>query len=1015
MRSVLLFILLLNVAKLHAQSPLFENYSSEQGLSQNSCYCIAQDAEGFMWFGTQDGLNRYDGREFKVYLQQSLIGKKLPSNYIENLFYDSTEQCMWIGSARGSCLYILNGDSLQTVSERFSFAAMLDTLPVKKIVSFTKNEYWLITPNRGLLCLNLNRRTITPYFDNAADKTNVTAIVMHQGNLVVSLLHELYLLKPSGKAYVPVPVVYKKALFPQINQLFSFRNILWVGTLSAGCYYITQSIEDERNIHLIKTIAGGVNVFMQKNDNELWIGSRGSGIFDYNMETGTTQAARKNPYDPSSPVTDFVMSVYKDRQGITWFGLSGGIAKYDPLWGQFSYVGEQGILSKALPEKSVYKLYKARNGRLYIGTQSHGILEWKQESGELVSFPGSARVNGVNNMVYDITENTDGHIWAATVSGLMELNPQANQIKVYRDRGLIALNRTVALLKLQKADSLLVATENGLFFFLPASKKWLALPDYLQRSTYKKSPAVYTPRYMYEDENNTVWICTEGAGLIKYDYLKQTKEAVTVVNDVSLFVRHLLKDGNLLWLATDNGLVVYDCQKNKIVQRLVPETRNHSTVCYAVLKDNDSCYWVSTNFGLYKIGRHYDFLHHYSTANGLRFLEYNTACAFKDTDGSLYFGGVGGFTYFYPQRLKENHFSPPPVIINIKVKDSLWPAAGFHSDALRIPYNKNFLSLQFAVTNFSNEKNNQFSYRLKGLNDNWSQLSTANTANFTSLPPGDYVFELRSVNSDGKWSDGTAKLVITILKPWWQTWTFRIIAAFLIAALVFYFVRRRVQSVRRDATLKQQMAELEMKGLHAQMNPHFIFNSLNSIKEMIWSDDKQNASRYLSKFAQLIRTGLEQSRQTFITVEQCIDHLQQYLEMEKLRFEKFSYSIITNKASDISGVKIAPMLVQPLVENALWHGLGNKEDDRQLFIRFSGDSHNLICEIEDNGIGIRQSIKNKQHIFRAHHSLGIVNIKERLEVLNEKYNMNCSLTITDKSDIPDKIGSGTIAVLCLTC
>ena len=1012
MRPVLLLILLLNTARLCSQPLLFENYSSEQGLSQNSCYSIAQDADGFMWFGTQDGLNRYDGREFKVYLQQNRIGKKLPSNFIETLFYDNNEQQLWIGSARGSCLYILKGDSLQAISERFPFAAVLDTLPVKKIVSFTKNEYWLITPNRGLLCLNLDSKTITPYFGRTGDRTNVTAIVMHQGNIVVSLLHQLYLLKPAGKAYTPVPV-YRKVMFPQINQLFSFRDILWVGTLSAGCYYITHPIEREGSIHIIKTIPGGVNVFIQKNDNELWIGSRGSGIFNYNMQTGATQVARKNPYDPSSPVTDFVMSVYNDRQGITWFGLSGGIAKYDPLWKQFGYVGEQGMLSKALPEKSVYKLYKARNGRLYIGTQSYGILEWKRESGELVRFPRSARVNGVNNMVYDITENTDGHIWAATVSGLMELNPQNNQIKFYRDKGLIALNRTVALLKLKKADSILVATENGLFYFLPASKKWLALPDYLQRSIYKKSAVMYTPRYMYEDENNIVWICTEGAGLIKYDYLKQTQETVAAVNGISLFVRHLLKDGNLLWLSTDNGLIVYDYQKNKIVRNLVPETRNNSRVCYAVLKDNDGFYWVSTNFGLYKINGHYDFLHHYSTANGLRFLEYNTACAFKDTDGSLYFGGVGGFTYFYPQQLKQNHFSPQPVIISIKVNDSIWAAAGNHQATLRVPYNKNFLSLQFAVTNFSNEKNNQFSYRLKGLNDNWSQLSTVNTANFTSLPPGDYVFELKSVNSDGKWSDGVSTLAITILKPWWQTWIFRIITALLLAALAFYFVKRRVRAVRRDAILKQQMAELEMKGLHAQMNPHFIFNSLNSIKEMIWNDDKQNASRYLSKFAQLIRTSLEQSRQTFITVEQCVGHLQQYLEMEKLRFEEFTYSITVDEKSDAHEARIAPLLVQPLVENALWHGLSNKENEKHLDIRFLGDSHNLTCEIQDNGIGIRQSVKNKQNTVRAHRSLGIVNIKERLEVLNEKYNMKCSLDITDLSDKPGSKGSGTIAVLHL--
>lgn len=156
------------------------------------------------------------------------------------------------------------------------------------------------------------------------------------------------------------------------------------------------------------------------------------------------------------------------------------------------------------------------------------------------------------------------------------------------------------------------------------------------------------------------------------------------------------------------------------------------------------------------------------------------------------------------------------------------------------------------------------------MNDNWSTASTNNTATFTSLPPGAHTFELRSANSDGKWSNEVKTLSITILPPWWQTWWFITIAAIALTTLLTFIIRRRIKNIRSEAAVKQQMAELEIKGLHAQMNPHFIFNSLNSIKEMILEDQKQNASRYLSKFAQLIRTSLEQSRQTFITIKQAV-------------------------------------------------------------------------------------------------------------------------------------------------
>jgi len=995
------------------QKPLFfENYSSEQGLSQNSCYAIAQDANGFMWFATQDGLNRYDGREFKVYLRQNGIGKKLPSNHITTLFFDDREKQLWIGSALGSCIYTMAGDSLQRVSELFPFAAMLDTLPVKEIISFKEKEYWIITFNNGLLCLDLQLNTLTPYFADKDDKANVTGITMHQDKLVVSTLYKLYMLKPGDKAYRPIPL-YEKTSFPQINQLFSFENTLWIGTLSDGCYYVSHPIEDPANIHVLKTVPGGVNAFASDSSNSIWIGSRGSGIYRYNIKTGEMQAAVRKPYDLHSPATNFVVTAYKDRQGIVWFGLSGGIAKYDPLLHQFGHINEMGPLQNALPEKVIYKLYKSGDGKIYIGTQSHGIVEWNKTTGEVVKFPESARLEGVNNIVYDITENTDGHIWAATVSGLMELNPAAKKISYYRDPSFLALNRTISLLKLKNADSLLVASENGLLFFSPGGKKWAPFPENLQPGIYKDASYVYTARYMYEDENSTVWICTEGSGLLKYDYLKKTLSIVTPVNNISLFVRHMLKDGNLMWLATDNGLVVYDYLQNKVIQHLTPGGESTSRVCYATLKDNDGYFWVSTNFGLYKISAGYAILQHYSTSNGLTFLEYNTACALKEPNGTLYFGGMGGVTFFQPSLLRQNIFSPLPIITNVEINDTPWPVFNDKPAKLQLRYNENFLSIRFAVTNFSSEKNNQFSYRLKGLNDRWSDFSVNSSANFTSLPPGDYTFELMAANSDGLRSKGIVALAVTIQPPWWQTWWFRTLAILLLAGLITYFVRRRILSIKKEATLKQKIAEAEMMAMRAQMNPHFVFNSLNSIREMILSNENNEASHFLGKFARLIRITLDQSGKTFVPLRQTIDHLTRYIEIEQIRNEAFTCRILADDELDPDEVMLPSMLIQPFVENALWHGTTANRKNININVDFKKQGDRLLCIIEDDGIGIRQSLKNKINGSKTHHSVGLENVTNRIRLLNEKYKLKSSISINDKEDLDNYKGTGTVVQLFL--
>jgi LytS/YehU family sensor histidine kinase len=184
---------------------------------------------------------------------------------------------------------------------------------------------------------------------------------------------------------------------------------------------------------------------------------------------------------------------------------------------------------------------------------------------------------------------------------------------------------------------------------------------------------------------------------------------------------------------------------------------------------------------------------------------------------------------------------------------------------------------------------------------------------------------------------------------------------------------------------------------------------------MILHEDNRNASRYLSRFARLIRLNLEHSRQTFITLRQNNEYLESYLEMEQLRFNDFSYRIVTSPEAedDIDEIKLAPMLIQPLVENAIWHGLQPKEKDKQLLIQFYLEEGRLVCEIEDNGIGIRQSLQNKDQTKSMHRSMGIANIRQRIAVLNEKYRISCSLSIRDKTDVPGRTGSGTLITLTM--
>lgn len=1008
MKKLLLSIFLFSTAFVNAQQLLFENYSSGEGLSQNSVNAIAQDANGFMWFGTQDGLNRFDGKRFKIFLPHAYEGRKLPCNMITSLYYDNYSHYLWIGTYRGLCLYSLPGDSMATTTEMFPYAPELNKAMVKNIVSFTENEFWITTYNKGLLYINTKSKAVLSFFTQPDQIYRVNNVVMHKGKIVVSLAYQLYQMNVSASGFQPMPLL-RAFHFPEIKEIVSYKNALWIGTLNSGCFYIENDMKSLSDIHRFQEMEGGVSCFEEDVNGDLWIGTGGQGIIKYKPVSNSTVTAMHNDFDPRSPGKDFVLSLFKDRQGIIWCGLSGGgLAKHDPLKHQFATLQHETSRTGSLPDNMVFDIFKARDGAYFIATQNRGLCEWHRTTNTFTQYPLAFGTGISANTVHDIAEGDDENLWIASWGGLAELQRRTKKIVYHSDESLPVTLKLCAVVKLRNADSLFLMGQNGAAFYSIKEKKWQPCPE----SSSNTGP--YIGRYIYQDENDILWICTVGEGLIRYDYRSRDFKVVEAVKNKSLTARHVLQDGSNLMVATDDGIIVYDSQKDIFIKQVFPGASNASGVCYAIQKDKHGSFWVSTNLGLLKMNsKTYRVEKDYNEGNGLSFLEYNTACLSSSDDGTLIFGGVNGITLFNPQLLQENQYSPAALITDIMINDKPWPAwkEKKSTNKLSLRYKENFISIQFAVNNFSNEKNNRFSYRLKGLNDNWSVASTAGSAIFTSLPAGDYTFELRATNSDGQWSKDITTLAFRISPPWWATWWFRAMALLLLVAVIYFIIRRRIQTIRRDAALKQQLVQMEIKGLHAQMNPHFIFNCLNSIKEMILDDKKQQASRYLSKFAQLIRTNLEQSRQTFITVRQCVDHLQQYIEMEKLRFEDFEYRIEVDEALDAEEIKIAPMLLQPLVENAIWHGLRSKASDRKLTIRFLKKDRQVVCEVEDNGVGIRHSINHKPGSLPTHRSVGIANIQERLTLLNEKYNMYCALKIKDKTELTGQNGTGTVAQL----
>ncbi len=334
----------------------------------------------------------------------------------------------------------------------------------------------------------------------------------------------------------------------------------------------------------------------------------------------------------------------------------------------------------------------------------------------------------------------------------------------------------------------------------------------------------------------------------------------------------------------------------------------------------------------------------------------------------------------------------------------------FHpSSGMRLARNQNNLSLHYTIIDYENENYN-FAYKINNAHT-WTHVGEQRSINLSGLQEGKYLIQISVHGKSGKQLQQNFSFYIQ--PPFWKTIPFLIGLVGLLLASINYLYRFRIRQIRHKANLDKLLAQTEMKALHAQMNPHFISNSLNSIREMVLHNENKEASHFIAKFAHLIRVTLEQSTQSFISLKNAIDYLQRYREMEQVRNNLFTCHISADEELDLNETILPPMLIQPFIENAIWHGTSNSQSEVTVDVYFKKENKHLVCSIEDDGMGIAKSLKNKEGASDLKHSVGISNIKNRIQLLNERYNLQCSIVIEDKSLLTGNLETGTLVKLTI--
>ncbi len=998
-----------------------ESIKIEKGLSQNTVYSILQDDRGFMWFGTWDGLNKYDGINFTIFNKED----GLSNETIYALLQDTTG-LIWIGTENGLNTYDPLTGKIKTYLRNYDDTTSISNNRITRIYSDHFGQLWICTASGlnkyryetddfiryldkqrdnlairsnyinclyqdqnynywvatryGLIRYDIETKTLTRYYhkpddDESLIDNHVTSLCEDsKGNLWIATQRGISKLLSSTKKFVNYQHSGEMDTCladNNINALLmdQFNNI-WIGTSSGGLNMYDAQNDcftsfKHSSIKVNSLSSNKIFSIYEDRIGSLWIGTF-NGVNKLDLHSSKFPVYKSDPLN-NSLNNNFVRAFYETRPGIIWIGTEEGINVFNENTGEFSYLKHNKDNPNSLASNNIRDIYRDSKGIYWIGTADSGLIRYNKARNKFTGFPhnpdDSASIGG--NFILKINEDMEGRIWASFSNGLSVYNQEKGTFKNYfQNENNPKLNGLQRIYDIYRDSSgmLWFASQKGLSKYHPENDSFSVITIKSESGSNIVSNKIFD---IYPENDSVFWLSTRGGGLVKY----------------------FRKSDSFRIYSVRNGLP--------------------NNVIYGVLKDKKGNLWISTNWGISKFNTEKESFINYDVKDGLQSNEFNSNAFLKSTGGKMYFGGMKGFNCFYPEEIKTNPNIPPIEITGFSIFNESMPNHFFNSDTIYLHHDDNFFSIHFAALDFTNPAKNKYRYILENFDKKWRNTdASAPVAEYTKVNPGTYTFKVQGSNNDGVMNTEGAQRTIIISPPWWSSWAFRIPFGIIVIGTLWMLLLSRIRGLKRKhevekkmLTIEKQMFDLEHKSLQLQMNPHFIFNSLNSIQSFVINNDTDKAINYLAKFSQLMRLILSNSRESYVPLENEIKALSYYMDIEKLRFDnKFDYKINIDSKLDEEFIAIPPMIIQPYVENAIIHGLIYSNKNGYITIDFKQSGKNMLCTVEDNGVGREKSemIKNESGIRRK--SRGMLITQERLNILNKQHNEKFTVKIIDLKD-----------------
>ncbi len=819
----------------------FERISLEQGLSQISVHCIIQDSQGFMWFGTQDGLNKYNGYDFEVYKPIPGDPHSLSDNYITVLYQDSSGM-LWIGTENGGINKFdrETGQFTHYVYNPYD-PYSLSNNTIRAIYEDRDGVLWVGTEGGGLNKFSQEIEIFTRYqtdSKNPYSLSNNTVRAIHQdqeGVLWVGTddgLNRFDSQKEEFSHYKTNPDDPYSLSSNAIEVIYQDQSgMLWIGTLGGGLNKLERAtgrfIRYRTNYNSYSLSNNYVRVIYQDREGALWVGT----------DAGLNQFDRKNERfvryyhdvtDSHSLSNDNIRSIYEDESGVLWIGTSGGgINKFDRATERFAHY--KADFFSGLSSNFVRAFYQDPDDEnvLWIGSTGGGLDRFDREKGGITTYkPNVHTIYSISDdTINSICADQTGDLWIGTENGLNRFDRSTGYFTSYQhdpDDPHSLSDNTVLTVYQDREGVLWVGTRHGgLNRFDPVTEQFT---HYQHDPRNPFSLSSNTVKVIYQDWSDALWIGTWDGGLNRFDqaterfvhYYSNPENPAGLSDDTILSIHE--DQAGIFWLGTHSGGLNKFNRETGIFTHYREQDGLPNDVVYGILEDERGYLWLSTNKGLSRFDPQTERFINYDVSDGLQSNEFNEGAYYKSpTSGEMFFGGINGFNAFYPASIKSNPYVPPVVLTSLTQGGEDVVAQALESvPKVTFRWPHNFFEFEFAALSYRQPEKNQYAYKLEGFEDDWIYAGTRRFGRYTNLPGKTYTLRIKASNSDGVWNEEGAAIEIRVVPPFWATWWFRGIAALALAGSVIGTYWLRVKNVEMrsrelETRIAQRTAELRQE------------------------------------------------------------------------------------------------------------------------------------------------------------------------------------------------------------